>query len=53
MGQQAKIPLAQAILDGFLGVTVKVLNSYRSLMFVIAPNLNLADYFHFVLLVSD
>ena len=28
MGQQAKIPLPQAIFNGFLRVTVKVLNSY-------------------------
>jgi hypothetical protein len=29
MGQQAKIPLPQAIFNGFLRVTVKVLNSYE------------------------
>ena len=29
MSQQAKIPLPQAIFNGFLRVTVKVLNSYE------------------------
>jgi len=30
MGQQAKIPLPQAIFNEFLRVTVKVLNSYEN-----------------------
>ena len=37
MGQQAKISLPQAIFNGFLRVTVKVLNSYSVFNIFIIP----------------